>query len=173
MAQVSVSERNLFGTGRFAKVSVTYGQYVRGAELDFVEPYFLDQRISAGIDLFARQTLANSYLSYGTESLGGTLNSAFRCAKILRCSCAIRCIAQSITAAVVPRRLQQHQSGFRRPASRTRRPDRPPAAMPDLPICGNPATLSDGLLPHGQASLPIRTELGAGHHPDVAAPATD
>jgi outer membrane protein insertion porin family len=73
MAQMSISERNLLGTGRFAKASVTYGQYTRGAELNFAEPYFLDQRISAGIDLFARQTLANSYLSYGTESYGGNL----------------------------------------------------------------------------------------------------
>jgi outer membrane protein insertion porin family len=73
MAEVSVAERNLLGTGRFAKASVTYGQYVRAAELDFAEPYFLDQRIGAGIDLFARQTLSNSYFSYGTESIGGTL----------------------------------------------------------------------------------------------------
>jgi outer membrane protein insertion porin family len=73
MATVSVSERNLLGTGRFAKASVTYGEYVRGVELNFVEPYFLDQRIGAGVDLFAKETLANSYLSYGTESLGGTL----------------------------------------------------------------------------------------------------
>ena len=73
MVQASVSERNLLGTGRFAKVSGTYGEYVRSAELDYVEPYFLDQRISAGIDLFARETLANSYFSYGTQSLGGTL----------------------------------------------------------------------------------------------------
>jgi outer membrane protein insertion porin family len=74
LGQVSVSERNLFGTGRFGKVSVTYGQYTRGAELNFVEPYFLDQRMSAGIDLFARQTLQSPYLSYGTEALGTTLN---------------------------------------------------------------------------------------------------
>jgi outer membrane protein insertion porin family len=74
LGQVSVSERNLFGTGRFGKFSVTYGQYTRGAELNFVEPYFLDQRMSAGIDLFARQTLQSPYLSYGTEAYGTTLN---------------------------------------------------------------------------------------------------
>ncbi len=73
MVQASVSERNLLGTGRFAKVSGTYGEYIRAAELDYVEPYFLDQRISAGIDLFARQTLSNSYFSYGTQSIGGAL----------------------------------------------------------------------------------------------------
>jgi outer membrane protein insertion porin family len=74
LGQVSVSERNLFGTGRFGKISVTYGQYTRGVELNFVEPYFLDQRLSAGIDVFARQTLQSPYLSYGTDSYGGTLS---------------------------------------------------------------------------------------------------
>ena len=74
LGQVSVSERNLFGTGRFGKVSVTYGQYTRGADINFIEPYFLDQRMSAGIDLFASQTLQSPYLSYGTERYGGTLS---------------------------------------------------------------------------------------------------
>jgi outer membrane protein insertion porin family len=73
MAQVSVSERNLLGTGRFAKASVTYGEYIRGVELNFVEPYFLDQRVAAGIDLFARETLASPYLSYGSENIGTNL----------------------------------------------------------------------------------------------------
>ncbi|HEY2526860.1 MAG TPA: outer membrane protein assembly factor BamA [Xanthobacteraceae bacterium] len=73
LAEVSVGERNLLGTGRFARASVTYGEFIRAAELNFAEPYFLDQRINAGIDLFAKQTLANNFLSYGTESIGGTL----------------------------------------------------------------------------------------------------
>jgi outer membrane protein insertion porin family len=73
MGQVSISERNLLGTGRFARASLTYGEYIRGVELNFVEPYFLDQRISAGIDLFARETLASPYLSYGTTTYGTNL----------------------------------------------------------------------------------------------------
>ena len=73
LAEVSVSERNLLGTGRYARASVTYGQYIRGVELSYAEPYFLDFRSSMGVDLFAKQTLANSYLSYGTQSYGGTL----------------------------------------------------------------------------------------------------
>jgi outer membrane protein insertion porin family len=73
MAQVSVSERNLMGTGRYAKASATLGQFIRGVELGFVEPYFFDQRVSAGIDLFARDTLSSPYLSYGTESFGTNL----------------------------------------------------------------------------------------------------
>jgi outer membrane protein insertion porin family len=73
MAQVSISERNLLGTGRYGKASVTYGQYIRGAELSFVEPYFLDQRLSGGVDLFGRQSLSSPYLSYGTETIGTNL----------------------------------------------------------------------------------------------------
>src|SRR6204780_1923354 len=73
MGQVSVSERNLLGTGRFAKAAVTYGEYIRSIELNYAEPYFLDTRSSMGVDLFAKETIANSYLSYGTESFGGTL----------------------------------------------------------------------------------------------------
>jgi outer membrane protein insertion porin family len=73
LAEVSVSERNLLGTGRFAKTSVTYGEFVRSVELSYAEPYLLDTRTSLGVDLFAKETLANSYLSYGTDSYGGTL----------------------------------------------------------------------------------------------------
>ncbi len=73
MGQVSISERNLLGTGRYGRASLTYGQYIRGVEFNFVEPYFLDNRISFGTDLFARETLASPYLSYGTTNYGTNL----------------------------------------------------------------------------------------------------
>ncbi|MGY3615503.1 outer membrane protein assembly factor BamA [Bradyrhizobium sp. USDA 10063] len=70
LAEVSISERNFLGRGLFAKASVTYGQYARGYSLSFVEPYLLDYRVALGLDLYQRQQLANSYISYGTETLG-------------------------------------------------------------------------------------------------------
>ncbi|MPZ58494.1 MAG: outer membrane protein assembly factor BamA [Rhizobiales bacterium] len=73
IAEVSVAERNLLGRGLYARAAVTYGERVRGFELSFVEPYFLDYRLALGVDLFAKQTLASSYISYDTETLGGTL----------------------------------------------------------------------------------------------------
>ena len=73
MGQVSISERNLFGTGRYARASATIGQYIRGVELNFVEPYLFDERMSGGIDFFARETIASPYLSYGTTSIGTNL----------------------------------------------------------------------------------------------------
>src|SRR3982075_331208 len=70
LAEVSVSERNFLGRGLFAKASVTYGQYARGYSLSFVDPYLLDYRVALGLDLFQRQQLANSYIAYGTKTLG-------------------------------------------------------------------------------------------------------
>ncbi len=70
LAEVSVSERNLLGRGLFAKASVTYGQYARGYSLSFVEPYLLDYRVALGLDLYQRQQLSNSYIAYGTKTLG-------------------------------------------------------------------------------------------------------
>jgi len=70
LAEVSISERNFLGRGLYAKASVTYGQYARGYSLSFVEPYLLDYRVALGLDLFQRQQLANSYISYGTKTLG-------------------------------------------------------------------------------------------------------
>ncbi|MEH2689694.1 outer membrane protein assembly factor BamA [Bradyrhizobium diazoefficiens] len=70
LAEVSISERNLFGRGLYGKASVTYGQYSRGVTLSFVEPYLLEQRIALGLDLSYRQQKANSYTSYGVTTLG-------------------------------------------------------------------------------------------------------
>src|SRR5207244_2032854 len=70
LAEVSISERNFLGRGLYAKASVTYGQYARGYSLSFVEPYLLDYRVALGMDLYQRQQLANSYISYGTKTFG-------------------------------------------------------------------------------------------------------
>src|SRR6202163_3670356 len=70
LAEVSISERNFLGRGLFAKASVTYGQYARGYSLSYVDPYLLDYRVALGLDFFQRQQLANSYISYGTKTIG-------------------------------------------------------------------------------------------------------
>ena len=77
LAEVSVADRNLMGRGEFAKASVSYGQYSRGFNLSFVEPYLLGYRMAGGIDLFARQSFATSYVSYDTESIGVNLRLGF------------------------------------------------------------------------------------------------
>jgi len=77
ISEVSISDRNLMGRGQFAKASVSYGQYSRGVELNFVEPYLLGYRMAGGVDLYWRQNLANNYLSYGTKTAGTNLRLGF------------------------------------------------------------------------------------------------
>jgi outer membrane protein insertion porin family len=72
IAEVSVGERNLMGTGQAVKASVTYGEYAKGIDLSLVEPYFLGSRASASAEVFGKQVLPNSYQSYGTDTYGAT-----------------------------------------------------------------------------------------------------
>ena len=154
LAEVSISERNLLGTGRYARGSVTYGQYVRGIELSYAEPYFLDFRSSMGIDLFAKQTLANSYLSYGTQSYGGTLKWGLPLREELALQLRYSAFVQKIT---LPSSLNSCNninpdfiSTFPTPAALAAAPlgDFPPGAA--------------SCFQFGQASLPIRIELAKG-----------
>lgn len=73
IAEVSVSESNFMGRGQFAKLAVTGGQRTRGIEFSFTEPYFLDQRFSAGFDLYAKLDKNNRYSLYDSQTTGGTL----------------------------------------------------------------------------------------------------
>jgi outer membrane protein insertion porin family len=73
IAEVSVGERNFLGTGDYVKASVRYGQYTRGIDLGFVDPYLLGNRLSLGTDAFYSQTSASTYQSYGSETYGGAI----------------------------------------------------------------------------------------------------
>jgi outer membrane protein insertion porin family len=70
LAEVSISERNFLGRGLYAKAAVTYGQYARGLSLSYIDPYLLDYRVALGLDAYYRQQLPNSYISYGTRTIG-------------------------------------------------------------------------------------------------------
>ncbi|MBV8926556.1 MAG: outer membrane protein assembly factor BamA [Bradyrhizobium sp.] len=70
LAEVSISERNFLGRGLFAKASVTYGQYARGLSLSYIDPYLLDYRVALGLDAYYREQLPNSYIAYGTKTIG-------------------------------------------------------------------------------------------------------
>jgi outer membrane protein insertion porin family len=153
LVQASVSERNLLGTGRFGKISASYGEYVRAAEVDYVEPYFLNQRISAGIDLFAKQTLANSYFSYGTESLGGTLKLGIPLREDFAVQLRYSLYTQSIQ---LPYYLNSCDN--LNPNLTTTFPTPSAVNAAGSPYAGD----ANCLQTFGQASLPVRAELGQG-----------
>jgi len=165
MVSASVSERNLLGTGRFAKLSGTYGEYVRSAELDYVEPYFLNQRISAGIDLFARETLANSYFSYGTESIGGSLKFGIPLREDFAVQLRYSIYTQSIQ---LPTYLDDcnnlnpdFATSFPNLQALTAAGGNAGNLWPNF-NANAAAGLQTDCYALGQASLPIRTELGLG-----------
>ena len=74
-----------FCRGLFGKIAVQYGQYTRGAQVSFVNPYFLDYRVALGLDVFYKQQNPTSYVSYGTKTVGfaGRLGQLFlRCGRL-------------------------------------------------------------------------------------------
>jgi outer membrane protein insertion porin family len=74
MAEVSVSDRNLLGTGYAGKISVTVGQYADGFDVGLTDPYFLGQRTPAGVEVFANETLGNVNQSFNSTVYGAKLS---------------------------------------------------------------------------------------------------
>ena len=73
VAEVGVSESNLFGRGLFGKTSVAYGQHTRAITANLTDPFFFGNHGSLGADIFAKQTTTSSYQSFGSEVYGGAL----------------------------------------------------------------------------------------------------
>ncbi len=73
LAEVSVTQSNLLGRGDYIRTSVSLGQYAQGVELNYTEPFFLDQRLAAGFDLYSKVTDASQYAYYSNWVTGGTI----------------------------------------------------------------------------------------------------
>jgi outer membrane protein insertion porin family len=73
LAEVAFTETNFLGRGQYVKLSASEGQYSRGWGASFTEPYFLDQRLAAGIDIYHKEQNPNSYATYETWTTGATL----------------------------------------------------------------------------------------------------
>jgi outer membrane protein insertion porin family len=73
IAEVSVTETNFLGRGQYVKLSASEGQYSRGWSATFTEPYFLDQRIAAGFDIYHKETDPYQYAFYENWTTGVTL----------------------------------------------------------------------------------------------------
>ncbi len=73
IAEVSVSETNFMGRGQYVRLAVSEGQYARGVEFSFTEPYFLGNRMAAGFDVYAKQQSVSPYTFYNNFVTGGAL----------------------------------------------------------------------------------------------------
>jgi outer membrane protein insertion porin family len=158
LAEVSISERNFLGRGLFAKASVTYGQYARGASLSFVEPYLLDYRVALGLDISYREQLANDYVSYGTTTLGFSPRLGFALREDLSLQLRYSLYQQSIT---LPTTLN-NCNNLAGPAFFPT-PTYINTVLGGVDPTGNAqAGLLPGCLSDGESSLPVRQELANG-----------
>lgn len=164
LAEVSISERNFLGRGLYAKASVTYGQYARGYSLSFVEPYLLDYRVALGLDLYQRQQLANSYVSYGTKTFGFSPRLGFSLREDLALQLRYSIYQQEIQ---LPFNLRNCNNLTGNPAL----PFNPTPSFAELNGYPNGSTVNGatdasgvGLWCYsdGEASLPVRKELDSG-----------
>ncbi len=162
LAEVSISERNFLGRGLFAKAAVTYGQYARGYTLSFVDPYLLDYRVALGLDLYQRQQLANSYISYGTKTFGFSPRLGFALREDLALQLRYSIYQQEIQ---LPDALRNCNNDPTNPAFNPT-----PAYVnslglwPNGPVPGATDASGVGLWCYsdGEASLPVRKELQSG-----------
>jgi outer membrane protein insertion porin family len=160
LAEVSISERNLLGRGLYGKASVTYGQFARGISLSFVEPYLLDYRVALGLDTYYREQLPNSFISYGTKTLGFSPRIGLTLREDLSLQLRYSIYEQTIS---LPSFLANCNNTFNNPNL----PFNPSPAFVAA-NGGNAFGATDlsgiGLFCYGdgEASLPVRKELAAG-----------
>jgi outer membrane protein insertion porin family len=158
LAEVSVAERNLLGTGQYAKAAVQYGQRARGFELSYAEPYFLGNRLLIGADVFARQTLASSYYSYENKTIGAGMRLGFLLTEEVSFMGRYNIYQQEISlpsylndCILSPNALINGGTGV----NQANEAARVNAAFPFPPFTG-------GCYINGESSLAVRKELAAG-----------
>jgi outer membrane protein insertion porin family len=158
LAEVSISERNFLGRGLYAKASVTYGQYARGASLSFVEPYLLDYRVALGLDVSYREQLANDYTSYGTTTLGFSPRLGFALREDLSLQLRYSLYQQSITLPTAYANCNNLAGSAFYPT-----PAYINTVLGGVDPTGNAQSgLLPGCLGDGESSLPVRQELANG-----------
>lgn len=149
MAELSVGERNLLGQGQYARASVQYGQRVRGFEVSYAEPFFMGQRLSVGGDIYARQTLASSYVSYDNKTYGTSLRAGFQLSEEIGLQLRYSIYRQEIT---LPDTLNDC---ILSPNARIN-------GGPGVTVANEAALASGGCYANGEASMAVRKELASG-----------
>jgi outer membrane protein insertion porin family len=78
IGSVSVSERNLLGTGNQASLSTSLSFKRQSVNASYTDPYFLDRDISAGFDVFGSRTDSKDESSFTNQQVGGALRLGTR-----------------------------------------------------------------------------------------------
>ncbi|WP_068316353.1 outer membrane protein assembly factor BamA [Polycladidibacter hongkongensis] len=74
IGDLSITEKNFLGRGQFVRAAVGGGTDNQKYEFKFVEPFFMNRRISAGFDIYRRNKKKTSSRSYAETTTGGGIN---------------------------------------------------------------------------------------------------
>jgi outer membrane protein insertion porin family len=77
IGEVAYTERNLLGKGQFLRVKLSGSLESGQIDLSFTEPRFLDSNISAGFDLFHKETDFSDEAGFEQRKTGGVLRLGF------------------------------------------------------------------------------------------------
>ena len=78
-----IKERNLFGSGQELGVSVQRSFGALNGEINYTRPYFLDQHINVGFDLYSNQSTKRNTLFYDQSSAGLTIRGNYSLSEFL------------------------------------------------------------------------------------------
>lgn len=159
LGEVSISERNLLGTGLYAKAGVQYGQRARGFTISVVEPYLLGYRVAGGLDIFSRQQLASTYASYDTSTIGFTTKLGFVLREDVSMQLRYSLYRQRITMPLVLNNCNNNSAGSGTGFLPT------PQFLGENPGAIDPSTgqpYTTNCFADGEATLPVRRELSGG-----------
>ncbi|MCL2473755.1 MAG: outer membrane protein assembly factor BamA, partial [Alphaproteobacteria bacterium] len=77
LGSVSLSQSNFMGSGQYARLGATISGRTQQFDFSFTEPYFMDRKLSAGFDVYARTTDNQDVSSYDVRSIGTELRTSY------------------------------------------------------------------------------------------------
>jgi len=82
----SLTQSNVFGTGKFLSFNVSHGTVNQVYSLSYVNPYYTVDGVSQGFDIYRRKTDASSLAvgAYATEALGGGIKFGYPVSEVSR-----------------------------------------------------------------------------------------
>ncbi|MBY0613609.1 MAG: outer membrane protein assembly factor BamA [Beijerinckiaceae bacterium] len=146
IGEVSISESNFLGRGQYVKLSGSNGQYSKGVEFSFTEPFFLDRRLGAGFDLFYKEQDNTRYSRFVARNIGFNLRAGVPLTEEWTVGGRYSLFQQKIT---VPNTLANPYSNCYFPAGL-------PGDLQKFPADPNVA----GCLADGEASLAVLESVG-------------
>jgi outer membrane protein insertion porin family len=150
IAEVSVTETNFMGRGQYARLAVSEGQFSRGVEFSFTEPYFLGERIAVGFDVYAKKTDAFQFSFVNNLLTGATLRLGLPVTEELTFSPRYSIYRTDIS---VP-------NNFARPFNDCNSPINGLTPVPSRATGVGPPTFFFNCLTNGEASLALKQAQG-------------